>query len=655
MTDKRKVRTEETMKWLVGATVVLGLGLAVAWSGPFGMGLALILGCALVGQVTTGAADSPAAGRPPATDDQTASGQFGSESPGDTFEPSNLLQTLLENCPDCIYFKDRQSRFVCFSRSFGEYLNKSNHPDLNWLKGKTDFDLFAPEHAQRAYDDEQQIIRTGQPVIAKLEREVHTDGQITWALTNKLAWRNSQGQIIGTFGISKNVTAIKEAEQLLAHERELFRALVENLPDAIYFKDRESRFVKLSRSMVERARQSQLNRYHESHPPGDTQLLAPHLTDTAKCAAYLIGKSDFDLFPPENARKAFEEEQQILRTGEPIVGKVERVTGENGKPAWWLTTKMPWRDEKGELIGTFGVTRDITDMKEAETKLEEINKRFAHASRMAGMAEVASDVLHNVGNVLNSVNVSCSLVIDRVRESDFSNLAKIPALIRAQAGRLEEFVGTDPRGAQLLNYMEAVAGDLAEQKEFLFKELGQLRNHIDHIKRIVAMQQSYAKVSGISEIVTPEQLVEDAIQINSGALTRHQVELKRDFQPTPSLLVDKHKVLQILVNLISNAKYAISAVRREDKQIILRIAMDGPEHVVIQVVDNGMGIAPENLTRIFGHGFTTRRDGHGFGLHSGALAAKELGGALTVSSDGTGHGATFALRLPLRPPTPTEA
>jgi PAS domain S-box-containing protein len=652
MNPKCRVSSEVVTVWLVPLAWIAIAVLTGLLTGSAGLGCGIALAGLLAGHVTPAQDESSAPTTPPSGtgDTQAGAGQF-SQSPQDLFESGNLLETLLENCPDFIYFKDRQSRFVCYSLSFREFLKQFNCEDVNWLKGKTDFDLFAPEHAQRAFDDEQEIIRTGQPVIGKLEREVHAKGRVTWALTTKLPWRDKRGNIIGTFGLSKNVTAIKEAEQQLAHERELFRALVENLPDAIYFKDRESRFVKLSRFKVERARQLLLKRHHETHPPGDTDQLAPHLTDTARCGEYLIGKSDFDLCSPENARAALDEEQAILRTGTPLVGKVDRMTEEDGTPYWWLTTKMPWRNEKGEIVGTFGVTRDITPMKEAEAKLEEINKRFAHTSRMAGMAEVASDVLHNVGNVLNSVNVSCSLVIDRVRESNFDNLAKVPALIRSQAGQLETFFGPDPRGAQVLGYLEAVAGDFTEQREFLLKELSQLRNHIDHIKRIVAMQQNYAKVSGISELITPEQLVEDAVQINAGALTRHQVELQREFSPTPPLLVDKHKVLQILVNLISNAKYAIGAVRRTDKQITLRVATDGPDEVLIQVTDNGMGIARENLTRIFAHGFTTRHDGHGFGLHSGALAAKELGGALTAHSDGPGCGATFALRLPLRPPT----
>jgi signal transduction histidine kinase len=338
-----------------------------------------------------------------------------------------------------------------------------------------------------------------------------------------------------------------------------------------------------------------------------------------------------------------------------MISRMEQVTDEDGKPAWRLTTKMPWRDKDGNIVGTFGVTRDITAWKEAEARLEETHKRLAHASRMAGMAEVATDILHNVGNVLNSVNVSCSMVMGRLQEAPAANLARIPQILKEQAGKLDAFLTTDPKGKKIPEYLGALAKVIEEQRTFALGELDQLRKHIDHIKQVVAMQQNYAKVAGVEEQISAVDLIEDSLRLNSSALMRHRVDLQRDFETVPPLVVDKHKVLQILVNLISNAKYAVSAVPREDKIVTVRVRRVSAERLQIQVVDNGIGIAPDHLTRVFAHGFTTRPDGHGFGLHSGALAATELGGSLTVQSDGPGHGATFTLELPFKrdhSPTP---
>lgn len=564
--------------------------------------------------------------------------------PPPDYSPADLLDVLLVNSPDPIYFKDRNSRFVCYSQAFS---NMYSLKEQDALKGKSDFDIFTEEHARQAYDDEQRIIRTGEPIVGKLERETHNDGHITWALSTKMPWRNRAGEIIGTFGISKDVTTLTETERKLAHERELFHALVEHLPDAIYFKDHESRFVKLSRSKVERARKSLLKLHRAKLGPGQTEQLAPHLVDAEVCARFLIGKTDFDLMPPPDAQQARQEEEEIMRTGQPLISRLERIIDEDGQPAWKLTTKMPWRDKDGNIIGTFGATRDVTELKEAEAKLEETHKRLSHTSRMAGMAEVATDILHNVGNVLNSVNVSCSLVTERLQDAPAVNLARVPQMLREQVGHLETFLTTDPKGKKIPDYLGMLAKNIEEQRTFALGELAQLRKHIDHIKQVVAMQQNYAKVAGVEEKVEVAALIDDALHINASALDRHRVEFKRELTEVPPLVVDKHKVLQILVNLISNAKYAVSAVERADKIMTLRTRQSSPDRIQIQVIDNGIGIAPENLTRVFAHGFTTRPDGHGFGLHSGALAATELGGSLTVQSAGLGHGATFTLELPL--------
>ncbi|MGO8676315.1 MAG: PAS domain-containing protein [Limisphaerales bacterium] len=539
----------------------------------------------------------------------------------DVADVDGPLRALLENSPDAVYFKDRGSRFVHFSKFFSRLWGVDNPESI---RGKTDFDFFTEEHARPAFNDEQEIIRTGTPVIGKMEKETHPDGRVTWALTTKMPWRNAKGETVGIFGISKDVTTLKQAEDKLANERELWRTLLDNIPDRIYFKDRESRFVHFSKSFVT---------FHN---------IPPH---------EIIGKTDADLFAEEHAREALEDEHAILRTGKPLISKMEKETHSSGQVTWALTSKMPWRDGQGNVIGTFGISKDVTPLKIAEGELENAHQRLVETSRLAGMAEVASDVLHNVGNTLNSVNVSCSLVIDAIKRLNFDNLARIPPLLEQNTGRLEEFLTTDARGKHIPQYLAAIHDKFEEQKGFFLLELGHLREHINHINQIVAMEQSYAKVAGVQEVVDVARLVEDAIQINAAALQRHTIQYHRDIEPLPQILVDKHKVLQILINLIRNAKYALSESQSPQKLMTLRVRRTVENQAEIQVIDNGVGIPAENITRIFSHGFTTRRDGHGFGLHSGALAARELGGSLCAQSAGPGHGATFTLILPFKPPT----
>lgn len=292
---------------------------------------------------------------------------------------------------------------------------------------------------------------------------------------------------------------------------------------------------------------------------------------------------------------------------------------------------------------------EIAERKRMEVEVAKTHKELLVTSHQAGMAEVATSVLHNVGNALNSVNISVSLVYDRLRKSKTANITRVADLMRENAADLGAFLAHDPKGQQLPVYLGQLAGHLADEQTFLLSEIDSLKNNVEHIKVIVAMQQSYGKVSGVTETVKVTDLVEDALRINANALERHDVQTFREYDPhVPEITVEKHKVLQILVNVVRNAKHACDESGHEEKRMIVRVS-NGDDRVRVTVVDNGVGIPAENLTKIFSYGFTTRKGGHGFGLHSGALAAIELGGSLKAYSEGSGKGATFILELPCQP------
>jgi C4-dicarboxylate-specific signal transduction histidine kinase len=298
-----------------------------------------------------------------------------------------------------------------------------------------------------------------------------------------------------------------------------------------------------------------------------------------------------------------------------------------------------------------GIVADITERKQAEAKLNEVHKQLLETSRRAGMAEVATGVLHNVGNVLNSVSVSATVVCDRLRQSEIDDIRAAAVMLEDKNGGLAKFLTDDPKGKLIPEYLAKASKLLASERDELVSEMAGVVQHIEHIKEIVAMQQTYAKVFGVLEPVAPAALVLDALRINAAAFERHGVRVLEKFdQDVPPALVDRHKVLQILVNLLRNAKYALDEQSPAEKRIEIHVSQTTSGNVAIAVRDNGIGVAPENLTRIFGHGFTTKKDGHGFGLHSGALAAKQMNGSLTVHSDGLAKGATFILELPIAGP-----
>lgn len=282
-------------------------------------------------------------------------------------------------------------------------------------------------------------------------------------------------------------------------------------------------------------------------------------------------------------------------------------------------------------------------------RLAMTQKVLMEQSYQSGMAEVAIGVLHNVGNVLNNVNVSCTLIMDQLRESSIGDVTKVAGLMNRPEGDLCHFLKEDSRGQMIPVFIASLATVLEEERQVMLREAEVLHGRIEHIKSIVVMQQNYSQISTVSESILPDQLMEDSIKLSADELDRDKVMVQREYQAVPLITVNKHKVLQILVNLINNAKHACTDCRCKEKNITLRIFSPAPDNVRMQVADNGMGITQENLTRIFQYGFTTRKSGHGFGLHSCALTAKELGGSLTASSDGPGFGATFTLELPCYP------
>ncbi len=363
----------------------------------------------------------------------------------------------------------------------------------------------------------------------------------------------------------------------------------------------------------------------------------------------IIGKDAYQMVWRAQAELYRADDRQVIESGCAKLLIEEPHTTPAGNIITLLTSKTPLRNSQGEASGVIGVYMDITERKQAEAAIEKAHKELVDVSRQAGMAEIATNVLHNVGNVLNSVNISTGLIVQSVKQSKASSLARVVTLLQEHAHDLGEFITQDSRGKHVPAHLAQLAEHLQAEQQANVRELELLRRNVEHIKQIVAMQQNYASFGGVKEMINVVHLVEDSLRINEGDLSRHELEVVREFEEVPPLNSEKHKILQILVNLLRNAKYACQDSERADKRLTVRVA-NGEGRVRISVMDNGVGIPPENLTRIFNHGFTTRKDGHGFGLHSGALAAKEMGGSLTVHSDGPGQGAEFTLELPCNPP-----
>lgn len=287
-------------------------------------------------------------------------------------------------------------------------------------------------------------------------------------------------------------------------------------------------------------------------------------------------------------------------------------------------------------------------IRERTRELEQAQAELLVAAHQAGMSEIATNVLHNVGNVLNSVNVAANVIDHKVRASEASGLARAVRLMERPDGDLAAFLTDDPKGKLLPAYLSKLSDALAEEQQSIVAEVASLVSSIEHIKQIVAIQQSYAGVASLAEAVAPGALLDDALRMSADELERHGVTVRREGTDVPVLPLDRHRTLMILLNLISNAKYAMDG-RPAPREIMVAVDCPSPDRLRFCVGDSGVGIAAAELTRIFAHGYTTRRGGHGYGLHSCAIAAREMGGTLSAHSDGPGKGALFTLELPVQP------
>ncbi|MBN2593075.1 MAG: HAMP domain-containing protein [Sedimentisphaerales bacterium] len=308
------------------------------------------------------------------------------------------------------------------------------------------------------------------------------------------------------------------------------------------------------------------------------------------------------------------------------------------------------KERTSELVVTNKqLKEEVIERKQGEEKLKAAQNELMEASRQAGMAQVATHVLHNVGNVLNSVNVAATYITEKITQSKLSKLKKAADMLEEHSDNPAEFLTSDLQGKRIPAYMTKVTRILTDEQKEIIGKLESLNKNIGHIKEIVNMQQAYARKSGVEGPVSLSEVVENAIYINTEGTDWGTIKLIREFAELPEVILDRQKVLQILVNLIGNAVQALVCSEKEEKLLTVKFYPHNENTVRIEVSDNGIGIPEENLTRIFRHGFTTKTNGNGFGLHSSALVAKEMDGSISFHSDGPGQGAIFTLELPFKP------
>ncbi len=284
-----------------------------------------------------------------------------------------------------------------------------------------------------------------------------------------------------------------------------------------------------------------------------------------------------------------------------------------------------------EMLGN-AINQMVAALKNSRDEAKKNHDALLEAAHRAGMAEVAIDVLHNVGNVLNSINVVSSAVKNRVAHSRVDNIRLFVEDIEANIGRLYEYLNSEGRTEKMIHFLKKLSKHLEDENRAILKDMGTLSKHVNHIVEIVNFQQLYSKPENLMERVSINELIHMAIQICSPSLVKNRIRLVFENVAMPDMIFDRHKMIQILNNLINNAIDAVLEGACTEKKISISVLLTDDHFLLIRVEDNGIGIPAHNLIKIFNHGFTTKKTGHGFGLHSCALFAQEMKGTLNVSS-----------------------
>jgi len=485
-----------------------------------------------------------------------------------------LIDALLKNIPDHIYFKDRDSRFLRVNSAQAKMFG-STDPDQ--IIGKTDFDFFSEEHARQAFEDEQTIILTGQPVI-KEEKETWTDRQDSWVYTTKVPLYDNDGKIVGTFGISRDITRRKKAEEELAAERNLLRNLIDNMPDRIYAKDLNSRFIVCNEALVKRM--------------GMTNL------------EDIIGKTDFDLVPKDLATQYYSNEQEIIKTGKPLINHEESMGSISGSVRWNLSTKVPFRDTSGKIVGIVGMGRDITDRKLAEEEIKLKNELLQTIN--AEKDKFFSILAHDLKGPLSAFLSATQILIENIQVMTLEEIKEISVSMKTSASNIYSLL------ENLLEWSRLRRGalDFVPEKFDLKKK------------------------------------VEECVDVLSESARKKRIATTISIPDGLEVFADNHMFDSVIRNLISNAiKFT-----QLGGNVSVTTEYSNDHSIIVNVIDSGIGMPPDLKSKLFLLNEKTNRNGTEGELSTGLglLLCKEFieknGGKIWVESE-VGKGSVFSFTV----------
>ncbi|MGC1478987.1 MAG: PAS domain-containing protein [Chthoniobacterales bacterium] len=528
-------------------------------------------------------------------------------------EERDLLRALLDSIPDRIYFKDRKSRFLRVSRELANFFRLDDPADA---VGKTDFDFFSEEHARPAFEDEQGVVRTGEGIVGKIEKETFDDGRVGWVTTTKLPLRNASGKIVGTCGISRDISDLKALEDILAAERNLLRSVIDHVPDPIFAKDATGRYLMSNAAHARRV--------------------------GAEDPDAVLGHVAKDFLPDESAEVFLDAEREVFESGEPQLERSEHVELPDGSVRWLVTTRVPLEIDGGEVRSLVCVGRDVTSQKEAQDALERANEDLAGA--LGKLKRAHADL--------------------RSTQLQLIEAEKMKSIGRLAAGVAHEVknpLAIISMGLEFLNSQKF-------EREEIPAVLADLRD---------AVSRADAVIKGLLDFSAPKNLelrphdlneiIRKALRLVRGEAKAGQLKVELELEEVPPLEVDRLKVGQIFVNLFTNAIHAMDGagtltIRTRVEQVT-RVGANisgerseafraGQQVAIVEVLDSGSGFPDDKLTKVFEPFYTTKPTGKGTGL--GMAVVKSIvdlhGGTVEISNRNEGGArVVLAFKASLRP------
>lgn len=365
------------------------------------------------------------------------------------------------------------------------------------------------------------------------------------------------------------------------------------------------------------------------------RAVATPLQSLANTAGDVTTSQNYAARVPLNGPREIRELAQAFNT---MMAEIDRRDAELGEKSKVLSRQLK------------ALRNEVTEREAAEQRLRENNREMMRLSREAGIAEVATGVLHNIGNALNSINVSTELLCTQVHEQSRVTAVTLRDFFTTPPENAAAVFSAHPVGPGVRNFAASLARLIVQQMEEAARELASLRTGVIHLKDIVSRQQFLAKTATLSESFNLNEAVKDALLLSKAETMSIDLSVQHPANGPAEAYADRSSVVQILINLISNARESMDEAGTPTKRISIRIGPASDGYVSISITDNGSGIASDQLVTIFSYGFTTKKQGHGFGLHNSANTARLMGGSLKVHSPGIGQGATFTLTLPSCPP-----